>query len=36
MSQEYGLKNIDERRNYFLEEKESKINWWVKSAKRFA
>ena len=34
ISQEFRFENIEEKRNYFLEEL-SKINWWVKSIKRF-
>ena len=34
ISQEFRFENIEEKRNYFLEEI-NKINWWVKSIKRF-
>ena len=33
ISQEFKLKNIDETRNYFLEQIK-KMNWWVESTKR--
>ena len=34
ISQEFRLKNVDETRNYFIEE--IKMNWYVRSIKKFA
>ena len=34
IGEEFRLKNIEETKNYFLEEIEQ-MNWWVKSTKRF-
>ena len=33
LSQEFRLKNVDETKNYFLQE--SKMNWWVKLTNGF-
>ena len=35
MSQEFRLKSLDEKINYFPKKKQSKMTWWVENTKRF-